>query len=137
MSLPKKQEVFTSVATSRGIRVEARSVLDPNRSQPENGQWFFVYTVSITNDGPATVQLLARHWVIRDETGAVEEVRGPGVVGEQPILVPGGTFEYTSGCPLATATGTMEGEYQMVTDNGETFDAKIAPFVLSEPFVVN
>ncbi len=131
------QEVFSSVAVTEGVRVEARSLFDPHRSRPESGQWFFVYTISITNEGPITIQLLSRHWIIRDEAGGLEEVRGPGVVGEQPVLVPGGTFEYTSGCPLTTATGTMEGTYQMVNEEGEAFEVRIAPFVLSEPFVVN
>jgi ApaG protein len=97
-----------------------------------------LYTVRISNEGAATVQLISRHWVITDETGKVEEVRGPGVVGEQPVLQPGQSFEYTSGCPLTTPFGTMHGEYQMVDiSSGEQFDAQIAPFTLSEPHVLH
>jgi ApaG protein len=109
----------------------------PERSDPTRSQWFFLYTITITNDGTETVQLLTRHWIITDGNGKVEEVRGPGVVGKQPILKPGEAFEYTSGCPLTTPFGLMEGTYQMVAENGERFDAKIAPFTLSEPYTVH
>ena len=102
----------------------------PEQSQPAKNQWFFLYTVTITNEGEETVQLLTRHWIITDGTGHVEEVRGPGVVGKQPTLKPGESFEYTSGCPLSTPFGVMEGTYQMVTQSGERFDAKVAPFTL-------
>jgi ApaG protein len=129
--------MFTSEAVTRGVRVRVRSEYAPERSQPSKGQWFFLYTITIANEGPRTVQLLTRHWIITDATGHVEEVRGPGVVGEQPILRPGEAFEYTSGCPLTTPYGTMEGTYQMVTDTGERFDAAIAPFTLSEPYTVH
>jgi ApaG protein len=91
---------FTSGATTRGIRVSVRSQHDPGRSRPQDGEWFFLYTVTIANVGEETVQLLSRHWIITDGSGKVEEVRGPGVVGEQPVLRPGEEFEYTSGCPL-------------------------------------
>ena len=84
-----------------------------------------------------TAQLISRHWVITDATGHVEEVRGPGVVGEQPVLAPGQSFEYTSGCPLSTPFGSMHGTYQMVAANDERFDAEIAPFTLSEPHALN
>jgi len=92
-----------------------------------------LYTVQISNESSETVQLLSRHWIITDATGEVQEVRGPGVVGEQPVLAPGESFEYTSGCPLTTPFGSMNGTYQMVTSRGERFDATIAPFTLSEP----
>ncbi len=114
-----------------------RCEYDPQRSQPSRNQWFFIYTIRISNEGRETVQLLSRHWVITDATGAVDEVRGPGVVGEQPILSPGESFEYTSGCPLKTPFGTMKGTYQMVTGRGEQFEAEIAPFELSEPYTVH
>ncbi len=127
----------SSQAVTRGIRVDVESQYDPSRSQPLASQWFFLYTVTIVNQGSETVQLKTRHWVITDELGRVEEVRGPGVVGEQPVLAPGERFRYTSGCPLNTSTGTMHGSYQMVTREGEAFDAEIAPFVLSEPYTVN
>jgi ApaG protein len=109
----------------------------PDRSRPADSQWFFLYTITITNDGQETVQLISRQWVITNGSGDVEEVRGPGVVGEQPVLAPGESFTYTSGCPLKTAFGTMEGTYQMVTRAGDAFDAKIAPFTLSEPYTVH
>lgn len=99
--------------------------------------WFYLYTVTISNQGTRTVQLKSRHWVITDEKKRVEEVRGPGVVGEQPVLAPGESFRYTSGCPLKTATGFMHGSYRMVTEEGDEFDAEIAPFTLSEPLAVN
>ncbi len=100
-------------------------------------EWFFLYTVTITNQGASTVQLLDRHWIITDANGAVEEVRGPGVVGRQPVLRPGESFEYTSGCPLATPFGSMNGSYRMVDDTGESFEATIAPFALSEPTMLH
>jgi ApaG protein len=129
--------MFTSEAVTRGVRVRVQSEYAPERSQPSKNQWFFLYTITISNEGPETVQLLTRHWIITDATGHVEEVRGPGVVGKQPILRPGEAFEYTSGCPLTTPFGTMEGTYQMVTDAGERFDAAVAQFTLSEPYTVH
>ena len=129
--------MFTSEAVTRGVRVHVQSQFDPERSDPSRGQWFFLYTITIANEGSDTVQLLTRHWIITDADGKVEEVRGPGVVGKQPTLRPGESFEYTSGCPLTTAFGLMEGTYQMVTESGERFDAKIAPFTLSEPYTVH
>jgi ApaG protein len=129
--------MFTSEAVTRGVRVYVTSQYDPARSNPGNDQWFFLYTIEISNQGSETVQLLTRHWIITDANGKVEEVRGPGVVGKQPILKPGESFEYTSGCPLQTPFGVMEGTYQMVTEGGERFDAKVAPFTLSEPYTVH
>ena len=108
-----------------------------DRSQPFQNQWFFHYTVRISNEGDETVQLLSRHWFITDGAGQVEEVRGPGVVGEQPVLSPGESFEYTSGCALKTSTGSMRGTYQMVTEGGTHFDVEIAPFTLAEPYTVH
>lgn len=129
--------MFTSEAVTRGVRVHVESEYAPERSDPSRSEWFFLYTVRITNEGPETVQLLTRHWIITDGTGHMEEVRGPGVVGKQPVLQPGESFEYTSGCPLSTPFGVMEGTYQMVVEGGERFDAKIAPFTLSEPYTVH
>jgi ApaG protein len=126
-----------SEATTRGIHVHVETLYDPQRSQPESGRWFYLYTVTITNRGEATAQLISRHWVITDADGKTEEVRGPGVVGHQPVLEPGQSFRYSSGCPLPTPYGTMHGTYQMETPDGESFDAEIAPFELSEPFLVN
>ena len=129
--------MFTSEAVTRGVRIHVESQYDADRSEPSRNQWFFLYTIRITNEGPETVQLLTRHWVITDGAGKVEEVRGPGVVGKQPTLKTGESFEYTSGCPLTTPFGVMEGTYEMVTEDGERFDAKIAPFTLSEPYTVH
>jgi len=129
--------MFTSEAVTRGVRVHVQSQYDPVRSNPGNNQWFFLYSITITNTGTDTVQLLTRHWVITDGNGKVEEVRGPGVVGKQPILKSGESFEYTSGCPLQTPFGVMEGTYQMVTEDGDRFDARVAPFTLSEPYTVH
>ena len=129
--------MFTSEAVTRGIRVLVRAEYAPERSQPSRNQWFFLYTVKISNESADQVQLVTRHWIVTDGSGQIDEVRGPGVVGKQPSLAPGESFEYTSGCPLATPFGIMEGTYQMVTGNGDTFDAKIAPFTLSEPYTVH
>jgi ApaG protein len=129
--------MFTSEATTRGVRVQVLSRYSPERSQPFNCKWFFLYTVTISNESSETVQLLTRHWIVTDGAGHVDEYRGPGVVGKQPTLAPGESFEYTSGCPLSTAFGIMEGAYQMVTSVGERFEAKIAPFTLSEPYTVH
>lgn len=109
------------------------SQYDPGRSRPQSSQWFFLYTVTITNEGSDTVQLINRHWVITDGMGKVEEVVGPGVVGKQPVLAPGQSFEYTSGCPLTTPFGSMHGTYQMITQGNEQFEIEIAPFTLTEP----
>lgn len=129
--------MFTSEAVTRGVRVRVEAEYSPERSDPGKNQWFFLYTITIANEGAETVQLLTRHWIITDGTGHVEEVRGPGVVGKQPILKGGESFEYTSGCPLTTPFGVMEGTYQMIAESGERFDAKIAPFTLSEPYTVH
>lgn len=129
--------MFTSEAVTRQVRVSVTSEFSPERSKPADSQWFFTYTITIANEGTETVQLLTRHWIITDGSGHVEEVRGPGVVGEQPTLAPGETFTYTSGCPLNTPFGLMQGTYQMVTKDGEAFDATVAPFTLSEPYTVH
>jgi ApaG protein len=122
-----------SEAITRGVRVHVDARYSPNHSEPSRQEWFFLYTVRIANEGPETVQLLNRHWVITDAAGKVEEVRGPGVVGKQPILPPGESFEYTSGCPLTTPFGSMHGEYEMTTLDGEHFDVQIGAFALMEP----
>jgi ApaG protein len=129
--------MFTSEAVTRGVRIRVMAQYSPERSQPSSNQWFFLYTVTIANESTETVQLLTRHWIITNGSGHVEEVRGPGVVGKQPTLAPGESFEYTSGCPLTTPFGVMEGTYQMLTADGQQFDAKIAPFTLSEPYTVH
>ncbi len=126
-----------SNAITRGIRVQVRSQYLPERSQPLRQQYVFAYTITITNEGSETAQLKARHWIIRHGDGDVQEVRGEGVVGEQPTLRPGQRYEYTSGCSLHTPRGSMEGTYQMVTADGRTFDARIAPFALALPHTLN
>lgn len=119
------------------MRIRVTSRFSPEHSHPEQSRWFFLYTVEIKNEGSVTVQLLSRHWIIEDADRKVKEVRGPGVVGQQPVLRPGESFEYTSGCPLPTPFGSMRGTYQLVTQDGERFDAAIAPFTLSEPYTVH
>jgi ApaG protein len=122
-----------SVAVTQGVLVEVASAYVSSRSSPEQGEYFFAYTVRIANGGAATVQLITRHWIITDGNGRVEEVRGPGVIGQQPVLAPGESFQYTSACPLPTPHGTMHGSYQMVRADGTQFDAEIAPFELAVP----
>lgn len=126
-----------SESITRNIRIHVRSEYIPERSAPPRHQWFFAYRIRIANEGPETIQLLARHWVITNASGHVEEVNGEGVVGEQPVIEPGEAFEYTSGCPLTTPFGSMHGEYQMVNRNGEQFDVTIPAFVLRVPGSMN
>lgn len=125
-----------SVAVTNGVRVIVRSKYLPEQSIPAQGRYVFAYTVRISNEGEDTVQLKTRHWVITDGGGNVQEVRGEGVVGEQPVLKPRQSFEYTSGSILKTPWGTMQGTYQMHREDGSQFDAEIAPFLLSTPTVV-
>jgi ApaG protein len=127
----------TSEAITNNVRVEVESQFAPDRSHPFEHEWFFIYTVRISNEGDDNVQLLSRHWIITDATGHVEEVRGRGVVGEQPLLRPGESFQYTSSSELKTSTGVMRGTYQMVTEDGDHFDVEIAPFALHEPYTVH
>ena len=124
--------MYRSTAVTRSVRVEVESRYVPERSRPERDFHFFVYTVRISNEGPRAVKLLSRHWVITDAEGQVQEVQGLGVVGEQPRLQPGGSFEYTSACPLPTAIGTMHGTYEMEDEAGERFEAQIAAFTLAQ-----
>ena len=125
-----------SEAVTHDIRVEVLSQYSPENSQPHQDVWVFQYTVRITNQGSDTVQLISRHWIITDGLEHVEEVRGPGFVGEQPVLAPGESYKYSSWCPLPTPTGVMRGTYQMVRPGGEQFDIEIAPFTLTEPYSV-
>lgn len=127
-----------SETTTRGVRITARPRFVPEQSDPDNGQWLFAYHITIQNHGDEPVQLLSRHWIITNGEGHVEEVRGAGVVGYQPLLKPGEEFQYTSGCPLTTPVGTMHGEFNMVLPaSGEKFDAKIEPFRLAVPSALN
>lgn len=134
MGVAPKRSVSRSEAVTNGVRVRVEAEYSPERSQPMQGKWFFLYTIEIANEGTETVQLLTRHWIITDANGHVDEVRGPGVVGRQPTLQPGQSFQYTSGCPLETPFGQMHGTYQMITASGQRFDAEIAPFTLTEPY---
>jgi ApaG protein len=126
-----------SSAVTDGIRVTVASAFRPERSDPAQRRWLFSYTVRIANEGEAPAQLVARHWIITDATGAREEVVGDGVVGRQPRLAPGEEFEYTSYCVLETPHGSMRGSYRMVRGDGSTFEARIAPFALVVPGAVN
>lgn len=127
----------TSEAVTRGIRVQVRAEYAPGHSCPEQSKWFFLYTILIRNEGEVAVKLVTRHWIITDATGHVQEVGGPGVVGQQPVLEPGQAFEYTSGCPLTSPYGSMRGSYQMEVAGRETFDAEVAEFELKAPYTVH
>ena len=118
---------------NHAIDVEVQTRFLAEQSTPEDGRFVFAYTIRIHNAGKMPARLISRHWVITDGNGKVEEVRGEGVVGEQPWLRPGEEFEYTSGAVLETSSGTMHGSYQMLADDGTHFEAEIAPFVLAMP----
>lgn len=119
------------------ITVSTRTQYVPDQSDEANGRFVFAYTITIRNTGNIAAQLISRHWVIADSNGKVQEVRGLGVVGAQPLLKPDETFEYTSGTAIATPVGTMRGSYQMVAEDGKQFDAPIAEFTLSVPRVLH
>lgn len=125
--------MFAYEAETRGVIVRVTPRFLDAESDPQNGRFFWSYTVEVENSGDITVQLVARTWRITDNRGRVQDVRGPGVVGEQPILQPGDVFRYTSGCPLEVASGMMQGAYTMVTETGERFEAEIPPFSLDSP----
>jgi ApaG protein len=119
--------------TTRRIKVNVEPIFLEDQSDPEENHFVWAYRIRIDNEGGDTVQLLNRHWRITDANGRIEEVRGPGVVGEQPVLGPGESYEYTSGCPLATPSGFMVGSYEMETTGGERFDVQIPMFSLDSP----
>ena len=121
-------------AVTRDIQITVMPQFVADRSEPEEGQFFWAYTIEITNLGRERVQLIARHWIITDGNGVVEEVQGPGVVGEQPVIQPGESFRYTSGCPLNTPSGIMVGSYRMLDAEGHPFDVDIPAFSLDSPF---
>src|SRR5262245_40750358 len=133
----EQMHAASSEAVTNNVRVEVDSQYAPEHSRPFQNQWFFHYTVRITNEGDEPVQLISRHWMITDATGHTREIKGPGVVGEQPVLAPGESFNYTSGCDLSTSSGVMRGTYQMVDEDGAYFDVEIAPFALHEPYTVH
>lgn len=121
-------------AVTHGVKVTVRPEYSPERSEPSEGRYFWLYTIEIENLGRVAVQLTHRHWRITDGFGHLEEVRGPGVVGEQPVIEPGRAYRYTSGCPLTTPSGIMAGEYRMIDENGRGFDVEIPAFSLDSPF---
>ena len=121
-------------ATTRRIRVLVAPMFLEAESTPEDGRYVWAYHVRLENHGAIAVQLLTRHWVITDANGRTQEVRGDGVVGEQPVLQPGEAYEYTSGCPLATPSGIMHGSYGMVDSEGETFNIAIPAFSLDSDY---
>jgi ApaG protein len=124
-------------AALNNIRVDVETRYIEDQSNPEQNYYVFAYTITIQNKGQQSAQLLTRHWVITDSNQKVQEVRGDGVVGEQPLLKPGEQFVYTSGTMLETAVGTMKGSYQMMADDGSQFDATVDEFVLSTPRVLH
>lgn len=123
-------------AVTRNIRVRATPHYAEEHSHPSDGYFFWAYTIDIINEGEETVQLRARTWRITDAAGRTEEVHGPGVVGQTPILAPGEAFTYTSGCPLATPSGIMAGSYEMAGENGEVFEVAIPAFSLDSPYAL-
>lgn len=122
---------------SHHIEVSVKTNFIPAQSEPEQNRYVFAYTVTITNSGSVPAKLLARHWIITDANNRTQEVRGEGVVGQQPYLVPGTSFEYTSGTILETPVGVMRGSYQLVADDGTRFDAEIPAFTLSVPRILH
>jgi len=123
--------------TKHEITVSARTAFIPDQSDMQSGRYVFAYTITITNTGTVPAQLVSRHWIITDSNNQVQEVRGLGVIGEQPLLRPSESFEYTSGTAIATPVGTMRGSYQMVAEDGVRFDAPIPEFTLSMPRVLH
>jgi ApaG protein len=121
------KDLSSSSAVTHDIRVEVRARYSPEHSEPQRNLWFFLYSVQIANESAEAVQLLSRHWIITDATGRVEEVRGPGVVGENPVIEPGDAYEYTSGCPLPTPFGAMHGSYQLSTRKGKQIEVENRP----------
>jgi ApaG protein len=126
-----------SSSLTEGIRVTVKTQYVPEQSVPNKKRYVFAYTIRIANEGTLTAQLKSRHWIITDGNGKIEEVKGPGVVGQQPLLRPGEHFEYTSGCVLETPRGSMKGTYQMTCPDGRMFDARIATFDLALPYSLN
>ena len=127
--------LFPNVAETRGIIVRVSVSYLPEQSEPQRGRWFWAYHVRLENEGEQAVQLLTRHWIITDGRGGRHSVEGEGVVGEQPLLTPGGSFDYVSGCPLTTPSGVMEGRYHMIVEDGSAFDVEIPRFALLAPAV--
>ncbi|MEA2998935.1 MAG: ApaG protein [Sphingomonadales bacterium] len=131
------KSLFSHSATTGEVTVRVAVSFLPEQSEPGRGRWFWAYHVRIENGGRGAVQLISREWTIADGRGGQHEVRGEGVVGEQPIIEPGGSFDYVSGCPLTTPTGWMEGVYHMVSAEGRVFEAAIPRFPLVAPAVTS
>ena len=129
------KSLFPHSAETAGVVVRVSVSHLPEQSEPKRGRWFWAYHVRIENEGAQAVQLLTRHWVITDGRGARHSVEGEGVVGEQPLIEPGGSFDYVSGCPLATPTGHMQGSYRVIGEDGARFDVAIPKFALTAPTV--
>ncbi len=130
------KSLFDVAETTRGVTVRVSVSYLAEQSEPARGRWFWAYHIRIENEGAAPVQLLTRHWIITDGRGARHSVEGEGVVGEQPMIEPGASFDYVSGCPLATPTGAMQGTYRMVGEDGRAFDVAIPRFSLMAPAVM-
>lgn len=129
--------LFPHSARTGDIVVRVSVSFLPEQSEPSRGHWFWAYHIRIENDGPRPVQLLTREWIIADGRGGRNEVRGEGVVGEQPVIEPGASFDYVSGCPLPTPTGSMQGRYFMIGADGESFEVEIPRFPLIAPAVTS
>jgi len=131
------KSLFPNVAETQGVIVRVSVSYLPEQSEPRRGRWFWAYHVRIENEGDVAVQLLTRHWVITDGRGLRHSVEGEGVVGEQPQIAPGASFDYVSGCPLQTPTGSMQGSYHMIAADGTAFDVDIPKFALIAPAVAS
>jgi ApaG protein len=129
------KELFPHAVTTDGVTVRVAVSYLPEQSEPERGRWFWAYHIRIENDGAQTVQLLTRHWVITDGRGARHSVEGEGVIGEKPVIAPGDSYDYVSGCPLATPTGSMQGSYRMIGEDGARLEVAIPKFALLAPAV--
>lgn len=129
------KSLFGEEAVTRDITVRVSVSFLPEQSEPQRGRWFWAYHIRIENGSYQAVQLLTRHWIITDGRGMRHTVEGEGVVGEQPMIAPGSSYDYVSGCPLATPTGSMQGSYEMVGADGMTFDVAIPKFALRAPAV--
>ena len=128
-----KKDMSKQQQSQTRFEVTVKAIYVAAESKPEQGYHFFVYRIFMKNSGSSPAQLISRHWIVTDALGRTEEVRGPGVVGQQPRIMPGQSFEYESGCPLATSFGSMKGQYHMVCDSGENFSVEVPEFFLIAP----
>ena len=133
MTSDRPTDLYTR--TTRDVEISVLPEFLPERSDASEGHYFWAYTIEIANQGETTIQVTDRYWKITDGLGRLEEVRGPGIVGEQPVLQPGDVFRYTSGCPLSTPSGFMTGTYRVVVEGGEEFEAEIPLFSLDSPYL--